>query len=32
MLGFLKKIWEMLIEWGEKIYEYRKKNNFSGMY
>ena len=26
------KAWEFFVEWGDEIYEYRKKNRFMGMY
>lgn len=32
MISFLKTVWKMLVEWGEEVYDYRKKNRFMGMY
>lgn len=32
MITFLKAAWEFFVEWGDEIYEYRKKNRFMGMY
>lgn len=31
-MALIKRFWDTLIEWGEEIYEYRRKNGINGMY
>lgn len=31
-MSILKKMWDLLVEWGEEIHEYRRKNNLQRMY
>jgi hypothetical protein len=32
MIKFINAVWKFLVEWGDAIYEQRKKNGFMGMY
>ncbi len=31
-MKILSKLWDLLVEWGEEVNEYRRKHNVRGMY